>query len=392
MSRFLFVVPPLTGHINPTVSVGRELMAHGHAVAWAAHKEVVENLLPPGVPLLPVSESVSADLLGHITERSKGLRGASAFKFLWEEFLLPLAYSMVPGVNAVIDEFRPDVLLVDQQALAGALVAKQRGLVWATSATTSAEFTDPYTNLPKFGEWVVTNLRQFQRDFGMSEEDAARGDLRFSEHLVLIFSTKALVGATRDYPSHYRFVGPSFAGRTENLDAFPWDWLDDVPRILVSLGTVNIKDGGRFFAAVVEALGGRQDLQVILVAPPDQIEPVPANILVRDHVPQLALLGRVDAVISHAGHNTVCETLARGLPLVVAPIRDDQPVIAQQVVEAGAGVRIRFGRVRPRDIAEAVEEVLTRPSYREAAQHIRASFEAAGGPAAAATALEALAC
>jgi MGT family glycosyltransferase len=395
VSRFLFVVPPLTGHTNPTVSVGRELMARGHEVAWAAHKEVVGDLLPPGARLLPVSESLSADLVGHITERARGLRGASAFKFLWEEFLRPLAYSMVPGVHAVIDAFHPDVLLVDQQALAGALVARQRRLAWATSATTSAEFTDPYANLPRFGEWVANNLRQFQRDFGVSEEDAARGDLRFSEHLVIIFSTPALVGPQREYPPHYHFVGPSFAGRVEDLASFPWEWLDAVPRrvprLLVSLGTVNAEAGDRFYATVIEALGGR-DLQVIVVAPPERFGTVPANVLVRDRVPQLALLDRVDAVISHAGHNTVCEALARGLPLVVAPIRDDQPVIAQQVVAAGAGVRVRFGRVRPRDIVDAVEDVLTRSSYREAARRIRASFEAAGGAAAAATALEALTC
>jgi MGT family glycosyltransferase len=142
---------------------------------------------------------------------------------------------------------------------------------------------------------------------------------------------------------------------------------------------------------VIEALGGRA-LQVILVGPRDRLGPVPANILVRDRIPQLAVLDRVNAVVSHAGHNTVCETLARGLPLVVAPIRDDQPVIAQQVVNAGAGVRVRFGRVRPRDLAAAVDEVLTRPCFREAALRIRASFETAGGPAAAALALEALAC
>lgn len=81
----------------------------------------------------------------------------------------------------------------------------------------------------------------------------------------------------------------------------------------------------------------------------------------------------------------------RGLALVVAPIRDDQPVIAQQVVEAGAGVGVRFGRIRPRDIAEVVHEVLTWPCYREVAQSIHASF-AAAGEATAATALEALAC
>jgi len=391
MSRFLFVVPPLTGHTNPTVTVARELAAAGHEVAWTAYREVVEKLLPPGARLIPVGPSLPSDLVGQISERSRGLRGPSAFKFLWEEFLHPLASSMVQGVEAAVDEFRPDVLVVDQQAFAGALVARRRGLRWATSATTSAEFTNPYEGLPRLGEWVVESLRAFQREQGVSEEEAARGDLRFSDHLVLVFSSRELVGAEREFPAHYRFVGPSFAGRVEDLDGFPWPWLAEVPRVLVSLGTVNAEAGDRFFRAVVEGLGGR-DLQVILVAPPERVGPVPDNILVRGHVPQLALLERVDAVVSHGGHNTVCETLARGLPLVVAPIRDDQPVVAQQVVAAGAGVRVKFGRIRARDIAEAVGEVLTKPAYRAAAQRIRASFAAAGGPAAAARALEELAC
>jgi len=100
----------------------------------------------------------------------------------------------------------------------------------------------------------------------------------------------------------------------------------------------------------------------------------------------------MDAVVSHAGHNTVCESLANGLPLVVAPIRDDQPIIAEQVVRAGAGVRVRFGRARAADLGAAVSEVLTDDRYREAAAVIQRSFLAAGGPATAADVLEDLAC
>jgi UDP:flavonoid glycosyltransferase YjiC (YdhE family) len=33
MSRFLFVVPPLTGHVNPARSVADQLRADGHQVA-----------------------------------------------------------------------------------------------------------------------------------------------------------------------------------------------------------------------------------------------------------------------------------------------------------------------------------------------------------------------
>ena len=99
----------------------------------------------------------------------------------------------------------------------------------------------------------------------------------------------------------------------------------------------------------------------------------------------------MDAVVCHAGHNTVCESLAHGLPLVVAPIRDDQPVVASQVVRAGAGVRVRYGRMSAKSLREAVLSVLGDPSYRRAAERVRDSFRAAGGARAAADALEALA-
>jgi UDP:flavonoid glycosyltransferase YjiC (YdhE family) len=89
-------------------------------------------------------------------------------------------------------------------------------------------------------------------------------------------------------------------------------------------------------------------------------------------------------------HNTVCETLAHGLPLVVAPIRDDQPIIAEQVVDAGAGVRVKYARVGSDELATALTRVLDDDAYGAAALRIRASFRSAGGPGAAAERLEAL--
>src|SRR5690606_14277378 len=102
-----------------------------------------------------------------------------------------------------------------------------------------------------------------------------------------------------------------------------------------------------------EAIGGL-DARGVVVAPPDLVGPVPSNVLVVPRVPQLDLLPRLDAVVCHAGHNTVCEALAHGVPLVVAPIRDDQPTIAAQVEAAGAGVRVMFRRVGVEGLRAAV--------------------------------------
>jgi MGT family glycosyltransferase len=161
----------------------------------------------------------------------------------------------------------------------------------------------------------------------------------------------------------------------------------------VSLGTVNQAAGGRFYAAAAEALVGL-GVQGVLVAPPELVPDVgagPDDLIVQPWVPQLALLAEVDAVVGHAGHNTTCEALAHGLPLVVAPIRDDQPIVADQVVAAGAGVRVRFGRVRPGELADAVRAVLDDSTYRNAALRLQASFHEAGGSARAADELEKLA-
>ncbi|MGY5012394.1 glycosyltransferase [Streptomyces sp. 900105755] len=383
MSGFLFAVPPLVGHINPAVGVAAELAARGHRVAWVcADAGLVHRLAGPAATVFPCAGALAG-------ERPADLRGAEALRFLWEWFLVPLADAMAPGVVAAVDEFRPDVVVADQQAFAGALVAERLGLPWATSATTSAEFGGAYDGIPKVAEWLRDRLAELRGRFG---DPAGTADPRFSPHLTLAFTTPELAGPT-DRPA-VRYVGPSISERPV-ADGFPWDWLDPSrERVLISLGTANADVGGRFLAECVAAVRDRADRVQALVADPGGTLPPAADdkdILILPSLPQLPLLERVDAVVCHAGHNTVCEALWHGVPLVVAPIRDDQPVIAGQVVDAGAGLRVRFGRVTAPRLGEALDTVLYEPGPRTAAARIRTAFRAAGGAPAAATHLEALA-
>ena len=425
MARFLFAVPPLNGHVNPTVAVGAALTEAGHEVAWVGPPVVIAPLLPAGALLLPAGEELGRDTVATVRDRATGMRGPAAFKFLWEEFLLPLARLTAPGIDRAVDEFVPDVLVADQQAIAGAIVARRRGITWATSATTPAELSRPFEALPKVGEWVRGLLVDIQLEMGVERALASEGDLRFSDQLILAFTTEALMGTvSAGVPAATAFVGPALGGRPPTTD-FPWEWLrDDAASVLVSLGTVNVGAGDRFFAAILEALDGLtlpmpseggvdegvrgvdgvdkaggaggaggavRPVQAVVVAPPDVLGPAPPNVLVRESVPQLELLSHLDAVVCHGGNNTVCESLLHGLPLVLAPIRDDQPIVAEQVVEAGVGLRVRFGRVKAPELRAALTAVLSEPRYREAARRIQESFRAAGGAEAAARRLAALA-
>ncbi|MFN8017569.1 MAG: glycosyltransferase [Acidimicrobiales bacterium] len=398
MTRFLFVVPPFTGHVNPTIGVALELQRRGHQVAWAGVPGSTEALLPPGSSFLSAVPDEVAEYVAEAGERRPDARGAAAFKFLMEEVLLPLADHMVEGVDAAVDAAfdgaGADVLVVDQQALGGAVVARRRAMPWATSATTSAELVDPLAGLPKVAEAMHDLRVDLQVRHGIDPRVAAEGDLRLSPQLVLAYTVEDLTGPLAGTPAGevpVAFVGPCAVGRPEPGD-FPWERLSTTgPNVLVSLGTLNAEVGERFWLAARDAFAARPEWTGVFVAPDHLVPDPPANVVVQARVPQLELLPHLAAVVSHAGHNTVCETLAAGLPLVVAPIRDDQPVVADQVVTAGAAVRVRFARVKAAELEAAIDQVLGDEALRAAARRIQASFAAAGGPSAAADTLEALA-
>ena len=324
MSRFLFVVPPLVGHINPAVALAAELGARGHEVAWAGHGGLIRQLAGPDTTVF------SCAVPENLAERPADLKGPAAFQFLWERFLIPLADAMAAGVRDAIVAFEPDIVVADQQAIAGGLIADELGLTWVTSATTSTRELFGDAELPHERVWLI---------------------------------------------------GPSISTRPSSSD-FPWDWLDPgTPAVLVSLGTANVDAGARFLATAVDALSGLAGkVQAIVVDPSSSLGVPPDHILVRRQVPQLDLLKYLDAVVCHAGHNTVCESLWHGVPLVVAPIRDDQPIVAGQVVDAGAGLRVRFGRLTPEMLERAIQAILAEDGrYRLEAERIGRSFQAAGG-------------
>jgi MGT family glycosyltransferase len=380
MSRFLFVSLPLTGHVNPMAVVAKTLSAQGHAVAWAGSEAYLRPLVGPEaviqqIPLRP--------------HRRQADRGMAAARTRWEEYIVPHCKVSLKGVDKAVKAFAPDVVAVDQHAIAGALVAHRYGLTWASMATTTMELTRPYRALPHVEAWIHALMAKMWTDAGLPGEPPH--DLRFSPHLLIAFTGEALTGPL-SWPDNAVLVGPALAERPPD-PGFPREWLDPARKhVLISMGTLAADTSHGFYQRALEAvrpLGDR--VQVIVTAPPETFPDPPEHVLVRTRVPVLELMPRLDAVVSHGGLNTVCEALAHGVPLVVAPIKGDQPINAGQVAAAGAGRRVSFGRVRPEALRAAIVAVLEDPSYRASAAAVRDSFAAAGGAAAAAEQLARLA-
>ncbi len=390
MSRFLLVMPPLTGHVNPAVGIARELAARGHEVAWTGSEPVLRPLVGPGAEVLGTGSRLF---------RAQGGHGLAALRSLWEGFIVPYARFTATPLDGVVREYRPDVLLVDQHTPAGALAAHRYGLPWAGFAPGAMELGRPFRALPQVEAWMLGLLRGLWQRAGLPPEEFT--DPRFSPALVLALTGTALTGTPQTgasaFPEHFALVGPVLAERPAD-PAFPWERLDPGRRtVLVTMGTLAGDLGAGFLARAVRALElCGDDVQAVVAAPRELLAALPeppGRVVAVDRAPVLELMARgaVDAVLCHGGMNTVGEALVHGIPLVVAPIRHDQPFVAAQVVAAGAGVRVPFARVAPAALAAGLRAVLDEPGYRAAAVRTGASLRAGGGARTAADRLEALA-
>jgi MGT family glycosyltransferase len=387
MAKFLFIEPPFMGHMNPARSVAAQLKDKGHEVAWVGYPSIL-NKLVAGERIFYVSD----DALNQRLKRHTAIHGQSrghtlgfeGFKFLIDEVLIPICHDMLPVALAAIEQYAPDVVITDQQAFAGAIGAQLKACKWATLCTSSASVTQHHPTLERIQADFADLIRKEQMRAGIAESRLfACTPFPESSSLVIIFTARELVERETPFPASYQFVGAAIQNRVETAH-FPWERLkDDRPRLLVSLGTVNPNEGARFYQEVIHALA-KEALQVIMVAPEELLHVhgalIPDNFIVTPFIPQLAVLKRVQAVISHGGHNTVMEALTQGLPLVIAPITDDQPVIADYVAKAGVGVRINFRRSKAATIREAVLRILSEPSFGEAARRMQQALTTAGGP------------
>jgi UDP:flavonoid glycosyltransferase YjiC (YdhE family) len=81
------------------------------------------------------------------------------------------------------------------------------------------------------------------------------------------------------------------------------------------------------------------------------------------------VLPHVDAVVTQCGLGTLMKALAHGVPLVCMPLVGDQPDNAARVVARGAGLRVPAD-APPGRMREAIERVVTDPSFRHAAQQL----------------------
>jgi zeaxanthin glucosyltransferase len=381
MTRALFVVLAERGHVNPFVGPAQELARRGHTVAFYSPCDLREPLARAGFsPGHVFVGRAAAD--GSRGQAFAALVADSVRLSAWiRALLLDTVPAEVERLTHVVREFRPDVIVADPMAYAAPIVAARAALPWA-GLSTSLNPVVP----DSWDSTLITTTTALPREALFAEYGVPAPRFRVSDCLSpwlnVAWTTPALLG--RDVPD-VLLAGASLPLAARGDEA-PSLALDDRPLVLMALGS-QIWHQPRMFEVVIAASQGQPWQLVLAMGELARTFAAPPDVRTVEYAPQLALLARARAFVSHGGANSVMEALAHGVPLLVSPICNDQPHNARFVAEAGAGVTCDLARAGVDEVRRHLAALCDDGEHRRTARRIADSYRAAGGPKTAAEAI-----
>jgi MGT family glycosyltransferase len=404
MARVLAYTSPARGHLFPVTPILDELARRGHRVSLRTLASQVESMRARGFDAAAIDPAI--ERIEHDDYLARTPLGAQ--KRAMRVFCRRAEHD-AGDLRRAIDDVRPDVLLVDINAWGALAVAEAWGGPWASWCPYPLPL--PSRDAPPFGPGlrpargpagrlrdaalrpivfggleriVAPGVNKVRERVGVPPASGA-AELFLAAPLLIYLTAEPFEYPRSDWPGNVRLVGPC----DWEPPAEPPGWLDQVemPIVLVTTSS-EFQDDGRLVRCALEALAGDQ-FHVVATLPsgdPTRFD-APANSRVLSFAPHAPILDRAACAITHGGMGATQKALARGVPACVVPFGRDQLEVARRVEVARAGTRLPAKRLSPKRLRAAVKDAIRRE---EGARRIAEGYRTAGGPLAAADALEAL--
>lgn len=355
--RALFLASPLVGHVLPLVPLARAFRDAGHDVVFATAAEGVDAVRRACVPVQDIAPGwnvhrvFTGPLLRHpvrILRMVAGDTGNGGVGTLFAAMTARLA----AGAVAPADDWRPDLVLHEGLAPAGALAAARRAV---PSVLVDALIYDGRRLYSAVGSHLDGLVHRHGVDALPEPADA------------VVAIPPSLVGERRGRPM--RYVPATGDG----------DVPDELgisggrPAVLVSRSTADDPRPDRMMSQVVDA-ARRADVHVILVRPDRAVSrrPLPPNVTTTDWLPFGAVMPHLAGVVTHGGSGTVMTALAAGVPQLVVPGGGDRTLRARLVAERGAGLAVPAREITRDHHERLVSDPQLKQASREVADEIAA--------------------
>ena len=369
--RVLFACVPAAGHGTPLLPLAREFAGQGAEVAVASGPDVAATVEAAGLEFRQVCPGLD-EWFAALAQRTPGPPGAGLPPEHVERYFVPRLFgevglaAMREGLDALVGEWAPDLIVFEPYALTAPLVAALHGvpavqhLIGLRPAPLVLELTaDAVTPawsaagrpVPSAGDYGTTTLTICPPSIDPPPSGGAVQPLRTTP---LPEPTTALpVELPRpDRPLVYLTLGTSF--NEPAVFATILRGLADLPvTVLVTIGR------DRSAAELGE---------------------IPRNAVVTGFVPQEALLPHCAAVVHHGGAGTALGVLAHGRPSVVLPRGADNFAVAARMSAAGAARVVGPDELTEAAVGAAVRDVLEDPRVRQGAERIAREIADMPGP------------
>jgi MGT family glycosyltransferase len=405
MSHYGLICPELSGHLNPMITLGRELQRRGHQVTVIGRPDGRRRSQGAGLGFAVIGEEDFPEgALQATAKELGGLDGLRAVRFT-AELLRREAATVLRDAPEVAANEKIDAFVVDQVSAGGGTVADRLGLPWVTVCNALALNPDPHLPpgvLPwpyargflargrnTFGNamlrWlarpVFEEVNRYRARHGLAP---VKGEIGTGSHLAQIAQQPEFFEFPRSAAvENFHYTGPWHHPSGREDIPFPWERLDGRPLIYASMGTLQNRQQF-IFETIAAACAGLDAQLVISLGHADQDAAAHARAFAGSPIvvavaPQLSLLPRAALVITHAGMNTTLESLSQGVPMVAIPITNDQPGVANRLAWLGAAEVVWPGRLTVARLRSALGRVMRDPSYRGVARDCRARIQQADG-------------
>jgi len=139
--------------------------------------------------------------------------------------------------------------------------------------------------------------------------------------------------------------------------------LDDRPLVYCSLGTAasTYPYADRFYRAVMDASAQRKDWNFILqISDERRIKNYNStdNLIVSQWVPQLSILKKASAMVTHGGLNSIMECVEFEVPMVIVPGLRDQPGNALRAVYHNIALITSMKSIEPDNLIELISKAM----------------------------------
>jgi MGT family glycosyltransferase len=400
--KILIASIPAAGHLNPLLSIATLMVQYGHEVAVQVSEDLRPAVEAAGHRFLleiPNAQTSAGYYFETYPERMQKAPGMEMTGYDLVHFFARNIAAQSASLKMALYDFPADLILADSiyWGTLPMLVGPRDKRPAIAHLGVSVVNIGSGKNIPmrpdETPEQREAELQLRERFMLQPAQQAVNAALASLGYPALPCPILEAMTALPDlylHPGIESFEYPDSNSKVQYIGALPpaagqptlpelWQQLDRTKRlVLITQGTIANRDFGQVIAPALVALGGREDVTIIVTTGGQPVESIPvaipANARIASFLPYAQIMPEIDLLITNGGYGTVNMAISHGIPVISAGLTEDKEEVSAHVQWSGAGIDLRTNRATPEAIKRAVDEIYAQPRYRECAEQFLLEF------------------